>query len=225
MALTPHEREAFLAEPHIGALSVALEPGRAPLTVPIWYAYEPGGELWILTATGCPKHRAIEASGRFSLMVQRTEPTTRYVTVEGPVVAVVPGREEELRRELAKRYLPADQVEGYLAMAREVYSASDQIRIRPERWLSADFGGPGARLSAEEVRAALGDVWSDAVGVRPRDEDDFFGLGGGSMELVMLLMAVEDRLGVNMSMDELFTDEFTFGASVAAVTRALDAPR
>ncbi|WP_265547473.1 acyl carrier protein [Streptomyces drozdowiczii] len=63
------------------------------------------------------------------------------------------------------------------------------------------------------------------MGVRPRDKDDFFGLGGGSMELVMLLMAVEDRLGVNMSMDELFTDEFTFGASVAAVTRALDAPR
>src|SRR4051812_47563468 len=34
MALAIQEREQFLAEPHIGALSVVERPGRAPLTVP-----------------------------------------------------------------------------------------------------------------------------------------------------------------------------------------------
>ena len=47
--LTVQERELFLAEPHIAALSVSAGPGRGPLTVPIWYQYEPGGEVWILT--------------------------------------------------------------------------------------------------------------------------------------------------------------------------------
>src|SRR5258705_13171517 len=80
MALSIEEREQFLAEPHIGALSVVERPDRAPLTVPIWYQYSPGGELWVLTAPGARKTRAIDAAGRFSLMVQRTAPTIRYVS-------------------------------------------------------------------------------------------------------------------------------------------------
>ena len=43
MALSENEREQFLAEPHIGALSVADGTERGPLTVPIWYLYSPGG--------------------------------------------------------------------------------------------------------------------------------------------------------------------------------------
>jgi hypothetical protein len=85
MALSVEEREQFLAEPHIGALSVIERPDRAPLTVPIWYQYTSGGELWVLTAPDARKTRAIDVAGRFSLMVQRTEPTVRYVSVEGPV--------------------------------------------------------------------------------------------------------------------------------------------
>src|SRR3954469_25916358 len=85
MALSVEERERFLAQPHIGALSVVERPDRAPLTVPIWYQYTPGGELWVLSAPDARKTRAIDAAGRFSLMVQRTEPTVRYVSVEGPV--------------------------------------------------------------------------------------------------------------------------------------------
>ena len=44
MALSKEEREQFLAEPHIGALSVSAGDKRGPLTVPIWYQYSPGGE-------------------------------------------------------------------------------------------------------------------------------------------------------------------------------------
>ncbi|HEY2062536.1 MAG TPA: pyridoxamine 5'-phosphate oxidase family protein, partial [Amycolatopsis sp.] len=70
MALSEEEREAFLAEPHIGALSVLERPDRAPLTIPIWYQYNPGGDLWVRTPPASRKARAITTSGRFTLMVQ-----------------------------------------------------------------------------------------------------------------------------------------------------------
>jgi pyridoxamine 5'-phosphate oxidase-like protein len=138
MALSRAERERFLAEPHIGALAVE-EPGRAPLTVPIWYCYEPGGELWILTAPDARKTRAIAAAGRFSLLAQRTAPTVRYVSVEGPVTRTA-GGSRELTRRMAARYLPADQVDDYVEY--EVTQLGEHIAVymRPEHWLSSDLG-------------------------------------------------------------------------------------
>src|SRR5687767_7086780 len=85
MALSKEEREQFLSEPHIAALSVGAGDKRGPLTVPIWYQYTPGGEPWVHTGNGSRKHRLIEAQGEFTLMAQRLEPTVRYVAVDGPV--------------------------------------------------------------------------------------------------------------------------------------------
>lgn len=36
--MTKRERETFLADVHVGIISIA-EQGRGPLTVPVWYAY------------------------------------------------------------------------------------------------------------------------------------------------------------------------------------------
>src|SRR5689334_10893258 len=113
MALSVQERQLFLAEPHIGALSVVERPDRAPLTVPIWYQYRPGGELWVLTAPDARKTRAIETAGRFSLMVQRTAPTIRYVSVDGPVVRTAAASDER-SREISARYVPPHRVDEYL---------------------------------------------------------------------------------------------------------------
>lgn len=140
MSLSLDEREEFLAQPHIGALSVVERADRAPLTVPIWYAYAPGGELWIRTPPGSRKARAIAATGRFSLMVQRVAPTVRYVSVEGPVTATLPDSDARAR-ELAQRYLPADKVDGYLEFERTQLPEHAVISMRPEHWLSADLGG------------------------------------------------------------------------------------
>jgi hypothetical protein len=139
MALSVEEREQFLAEPHIGALSVVERPDRAPLTVPIWYQYSPGGELWVLTEPGSRKARAINAAGRFSMMVQRTEPTIRYVSVEGPVTRTAAGSDER-SREMAARYLPANKVDEYLEYERTQMGQHDAFYMRPEHWLSADLG-------------------------------------------------------------------------------------
>ncbi len=137
--MSVEEREKFLAEPHIGALAVVERADRAPLTVPIWYQYTPGGELWVLSEPGSRKSRAIMAAGRFSLMVQRTEPTVRYVSVEGPVVRTTPGS-DELTRQMAARYLPADKVAAYVEYERRELGEHSAIHLRPEHWLSSDLG-------------------------------------------------------------------------------------
>ncbi len=112
MALTREQREQFLAEPHIAALAVDAGEGRAPLVLPIWYQYTPGGEPWIFTGAGSHKARLIEATGFFTLMVERLEPTVRYVAVDGAVSRIEP---ENLGAQVA-------------------------IYMQPQHWLSSDLG-------------------------------------------------------------------------------------
>jgi hypothetical protein len=140
--LSVRDRELFLAEPHIAALSVSAGPGRGPLTVPIWYQYAPGGEAWVLTEARSRKVRLIEAAGRFTLMVERLLPTVRYVSVEGPVTRIGPGT-DELLREIAERYLPPGKVPAYIELAKADFGEQVAIYLRPHRWLSADLG-PGS---------------------------------------------------------------------------------
>jgi glyoxylate utilization-related uncharacterized protein len=139
-SLSLHDREFFLAEPHVAALSVSAGPARGPLTLPIWYQYVPGGEAWVLTEAASRKARLIAAAGRFTLMVDRVMPTVRYVSVEGPVTRTVPGT-DALLREITGRYLPPEKVLAYLEFAA---GRDEQVAIylRPERWLTADLG-PG----------------------------------------------------------------------------------
>lgn len=139
MAFSKEEREQFLAEPHVGALSVVERADRAPLVVPLWYAYEPGGQLRVHTGTHSRKARAIRAAGRFSLLVQRTTPTVRYVAVEGPVTGTN-AVDRESTRQMAARYLPAEAVAGYVDYEHTELDAHIAIDMQPQHWISADLG-------------------------------------------------------------------------------------
>lgn len=139
MALSPEERETFLSEPRVAAFAVDAGEGRAPLTVPIWYQYAPGEDVWILTGLHSRKNRLLQAAGRFSLLVERVEPTIRYVSVEGPVVDTSPATVEKLQ-EISARYLPAEKVEGYVDFAWKNHGEQVVVRMRPERWVSSDLG-------------------------------------------------------------------------------------
>lgn len=140
MALSKEEREQFLSEPHVAALSVSAGDKRGPLTLPIWYQYAPGGEPWLHTGAGSRKHRLLEAAGEFTLMVDRVEPTVRYVAVDGVVSSIEPATDDELV-EMVRRYLPPDKVDGYLDFARREHGDSVKVTMRPQHWLSADLGG------------------------------------------------------------------------------------
>jgi len=139
MALSKDEREQFLAEAHIAALSVHAGTDGGPLTVPIWYQYAPGGDPWFITGAGSRKHRLIESSGYLSLMVERVEPSVRYVAVDGPVLRIEPGTDDQLV-EMSKRYLAPEQVDAYLEVARREHGESVAVYVKPEHWLSADMG-------------------------------------------------------------------------------------
>lgn len=141
--LEPAERENFLAEPHVAVLSVASDDERPPLTAPVWYAYQPGGNITFFTGTEgrrVRKTRLLERAGKFSLCVQKTQFPYKYVTVECTLVDV------ERRPKFADvvaivgRYLPEDAANG-LAEA-ETANPTDTFALftaRPDRWLSVDF--------------------------------------------------------------------------------------
>jgi PPOX class probable F420-dependent enzyme len=130
------EREQFLADLHVGVLSVARDDGRGPLTIPVWYSYEPGGVISLSTGRATHKAKAIGAAGRFSLCAQDERPPYKYVTVEGP--AVIEEVELAERIELARRYLGTEGGDAFIA----ANPGGDDIVIRmtPEYWLTADFG-------------------------------------------------------------------------------------
>lgn len=139
MALSKAEREEFLSQPHIAALSVGAGAHRGPLTVPIWYQYTPGSEPWILTGAESRKTRLIETTGSFTLMVERMAPTVRYVAVDGPVSRIEAGG-DELLVELTRRYLPPHRVDVFLDFARSELGSQVVIAMTPQHWLSADLG-------------------------------------------------------------------------------------
>ena len=142
--MTAAEREAFLAGLHVGVLSVAGPDGRGPLAVPIWYRYEPGGDVVLVTGEGSRKMGLIRAAGRCSLCAQDEAPPYRYVTVEGPVVAVEREPLERERRLLAERYLGPERAEAYLAATAAEAAGEVVVRLRPQHWLSADYGKLGS---------------------------------------------------------------------------------
>ncbi|AXK33439.1 pyridoxamine 5'-phosphate oxidase family protein [Streptomyces armeniacus] len=140
MALSREEREQFLAEPHVAALSVdSGQRGRAPLTVPVWYQYAPGGDVWVLTGRDSRKAELIAKAGRFTLLVDRLEPTVRYVSVEGAVIETAAGTHDDLV-EISSRYLPADKVDGYVAHMEAEEGDMVVLHMRPQRWVSSDLG-------------------------------------------------------------------------------------
>jgi hypothetical protein len=141
-SLSPRDRELFLAQPRVAALSVSAGADRGPLTLPIWYQYAPGGEAWVLTGATSRKAQLIARAGRFSLLVERVMPTVRYVSVEGPVTRTVPGT-DELLLEMAQRYLPPSEVQAYVELATSTFGEQIAIYLRPERWSTAELG-PGA---------------------------------------------------------------------------------
>ena len=140
LRMTKVEREEFLAGVHVGIISID-EPGRGPLTVPIWYGYEPGGELWIVTAANSRKGRLLAQAGRFSLCAQTEQPPYKYVSVEGPITSITSSDVERDERPLAHRYLGARFGDRYIEATGGAAARANNVlvKLRPERWLSVDY--------------------------------------------------------------------------------------
>jgi Pyridoxamine 5'-phosphate oxidase len=113
VAMSVAEREEFLVGGHVGVLSAAMGTGGQTLAVPVWYSYQPGGLLTVLTGRRSRKAVAIRATGRFGLCAQDTHPAYRYVSVEGPVAHEDEPDPAE-RSAMARRYLGAAGGDQYV---------------------------------------------------------------------------------------------------------------
>lgn len=132
--MTQAERESFLADLHVGVL--AIPTGGAPLTAPIWYGYEPGGDIWVLLGPDSRKGRLLSEGLKVTLVAQQEALPYAYVSVEGTVTAITPQADGETLQ-LATRYLGEEMGKGYA----EANAAGESVRvtIRPDRWLTVDY--------------------------------------------------------------------------------------
>ncbi len=135
--MTKEQRETFLADLHVGVIGVATA-GRGPYLFPVWYMYKPGGDIIFLTNKGTKKIDLFNHNGRFSLLVQDENPPFKYVSVEGPIVSIEAADHEIDLTPIARRYLGDEEGDEYVKE-----TAGDEevlIRMRPERWSTADYG-------------------------------------------------------------------------------------
>lgn len=136
MSMSREEREAFLAAVHVGVLCVARAEDGPPVAAPVWYGYQPGGDVVIVSGARHEKTRLARERGHASLCAQTEELPYKFVTVEGPA-SVSDGADEELQRDLAHRYLGPELGDAYVASTAGESVAV--ITIRPEKWRTTDF--------------------------------------------------------------------------------------
>lgn len=135
LAMTTDEREAFLADLHVGVLSVARAEG-APLVTPIWYRYAPGGAVEFVTSSKSVKFAELQRAGQASLCAQREAQPYAYVTVSGPVE--LGASDADTLRDIATRYLGDEAGREFAAANAPVDDTL--VRLLPGRWFTSDFG-------------------------------------------------------------------------------------
>ncbi|MGH9135850.1 MAG: pyridoxamine 5'-phosphate oxidase family protein [Acidimicrobiales bacterium] len=135
LTMSRSEREAFLADLRVGVLAVAAADGQAPLAAPVWYRYEPGGEVLISTGATSLKAQVLAAAGRASLCAPREQLPYAFVTVDGPVTLAPSDEEERIR--LAQRYLGDELATTYIEST--AGSENVLVRLTPERWRTQDY--------------------------------------------------------------------------------------
>lgn len=131
------QRQNFLADKHVGVLSVSADQGRPPASVPIWYDYTADGLIRINTGAASRKARLIQQAGAVSLVVQREEPPYQYVIVEGTVVDTTSPTPLEVREAIAIRYLGEEGGRAFVEGMRDI--ATVLFTVRPDRWITADY--------------------------------------------------------------------------------------
>ncbi len=132
-SMTISEREAFLADVHVAVLSIE-RPGRGPLALPVWYAYQ-DGVIEIGMSGSSLKAELLRAAGRATITAQTETAPYKYIAVEGPVT-VEPMQRDDF--EMASRYLGPEMGRWY-ADNNPSTAESVVARLTPESWNTMDF--------------------------------------------------------------------------------------
>ena len=110
----------LLERPIIAALATTL-PNGTPQVTAVWFNYE-GGRVYINSAAGRLKDRAIRAKPYLALMVIDPQNSARYIQVRGPVVTITEAGANEHINALSHRYEGKDYtfVEGQVRVRYEI---------------------------------------------------------------------------------------------------------
>jgi nitroimidazol reductase NimA-like FMN-containing flavoprotein (pyridoxamine 5'-phosphate oxidase superfamily) len=142
LTMNKSQREAFLADLHVGSVAVARD-GEPPLAAPVWYSYEPGRDVVFVFESSSEKIKLFQAARQASLCVQNEAMPYKYVTVEGPVV--VGDTDNDVQRSLAHRYLGPEIGDLYLTAIAD--TVSRVARLTPTRWRTVDYTPFVARVA------------------------------------------------------------------------------
>lgn len=107
---------------------------------------------------------------------------------------------EWLRERLPEFMVPAHLV--FLAEFPQTPNRKVDRKALPQPGAGARKGPPVP--AADDREAALQAVWEEALGVPVGVEDNFFDLGGHSLLAVRVQRMIEDRLGLKLSLTDLF---------------------
>jgi hypothetical protein len=135
LTMTKSDREAFLADVHVGMVGIARD-GAPPLTAPVWYSYEPGGDVVFAFEADSEKISLLRTTGEASLCAQTESMPYKYVTVDGPVV--IESQDVAVDASLAYRYLGEELGDIYLGAI--AGSVTFVVRLSPARWRTVDYG-------------------------------------------------------------------------------------
>lgn len=137
-SLSEKARQELLAGRHVAILSIP-NGDEAPFASPIWYGYEPGGDIRILIHNRSLKARRMPMGVRVSFTVHTEDPTL-WTSAEGPVVSIHEVDFDSEFRTLVDRYIddPAGQIE-FMEQYRPIADEFICLTIRPERWRGNDL--------------------------------------------------------------------------------------
>jgi PPOX class probable F420-dependent enzyme len=133
-AMTPEQRDAFLARPLIAKLATLNADG-SPNVVPVWFEWW-GGQALVFTSRGSPKVRRLARDNRVALSVEEPAGVNEaWVTIEGVAAIDGEGTWELIQRLTPRYYEPARAAKAlndWATMKAEWVT----IRITPRRILS-----------------------------------------------------------------------------------------
>lgn len=151
-SMTIEERQSFLSLPLIAVISIP-HAERGPLTVPVWYRYEPGGDVCVWTSRKTRKAQLLSESQHISICIMDPKPPYKYISIEG-TFSIEPVQFERDVRPMALHYYGPDRGERYLKTIGGADGVKNDIlvRIHPEHWLTADYSKLGPLPVAGSVQ-------------------------------------------------------------------------
>lgn len=155
---------------------------------------------------------------RAAAVVTASSPRKLVVFVEVSSLAGVTPDVHELRQQAAQ-VLPAHLVPSEVVVVRAFpLTHNGKIDVSALRSEHATPPAADSATTGQSLRIFLADLWSEALdGRRPADDEDFLAFGGDSLAAMRVVQAVQERLGVQITLTQMFE-----ASTVAGMARLLE---